>query len=105
MTSKSSGKNNVGIVPLHDRVLIREIRKEDKKTASGIIIPESVKDDHSTRQGVVVAVGKGKTEDGKLVPISVEVGDKVLFGWGEEVSVGEENFFVVKDSDIIATVK
>lgn len=98
-------QKKIAVHPLHDKVLIREIKKGEKKTESGIIIPESVKDDHSTRRGEVVAVGKGKIEDGKLVPVSVEVGDEVIFNWGEEISVGGENYSIVKDSDILAIIK
>lgn len=102
MNTKQKSGN---IQPLHDRVLIREIKKNEKKTESGIIIPESVKDDHSTRRGHVVAIGKGKMEDGVLVPMAVKVGDEVLFGWGEEVSIDGENYSIVKDADILAIIK
>jgi len=105
MKTKDKKEKKIGITPLADRVLIKEIKKEDKTTASGIIIPENVKDDRNTKRGVVVAIGKGKMEDGKIVPMNVEIGDKVLFSWGEELSIDGEEYFVVKDSEIIAIIK
>lgn len=89
------------ITPLHDRVLIKRL-DEVTKTAGGIIIPDTAKEKPS--EGVVEAVGNGfRAEDGKIIPMSVKVGDKVLFGkWsGTEVKVNGETMLIVKESDIL----
>lgn len=93
------------IIPLGDRVLVQEIPKEDKKTASGIIIPESVKSDKAGKRGLIVAVGKGKYEDGKLVPMSVSAGDTVIYGWGDEIIVDGAEYSLVRESEIMAIIK
>ena len=92
------------ITPLHDRVLIKRI-EANTKTAGGIIIPDTAKEKPS--EGLVEAVGNGfRAEDGKIVPMSVKVGDKVLFAkWsGTEVKVDGEERLIVKESDILAVV-
>lgn len=89
------------ITPLHDRVLIKRL-DEVTKTAGGIIIPDTAKEKPS--EGIVEAVGNGfRAEDGKIIPMSVKVGDKVLFGkWsGTEVKVNGETMLIVKESDIL----
>jgi chaperonin GroES len=94
------------IKPLHDRVLIREdTENKEKKTSSGIIIPITVDDDKGSKRGEVVAVGAGRMEDGKLVPISVKAGDEVLFQWGDKIKVGDEEYYIVKESEILAIIK
>ena len=90
--------------PLHDRVLVRRIDAEEK-TKGGIIIPDSAKEKPS--QGEVVAVGPGgRDESGKLIPIDVKVGDRVLFGkWsGTEVKLDGEELLIMKESDIMGVV-
>ena len=90
--------------PLHDRVLVRRIEAEEK-TAGGIIIPDSAKEKPS--QGEVVAVGPGgRDEAGKLIPIDIKTGDKVLFGkWsGTEVKVDGEELLIMKESDILGVI-
>lgn len=92
------------ITPLHDRVLIKRI-EANTKTAGGIIIPDTAKEKPS--EGLVEAVGNGfRAEDGKIVPMSVKVGDKVLFAkWsGTEVKVDGEERLIVKESDILAVI-
>ncbi|GGD18683.1 10 kDa chaperonin [Aquisalinus flavus] len=87
--------------PLHDRVLVRRI-EEDKKTAGGIIIPDTAKE--KPQQGEVVAVGGGaKNENGDITPLDVSAGDKVLFGkWsGSEVKIDGEDLLIMKESDIL----
>ena len=87
--------------PLHDRVLIKRIEK-DEKTASGIIIPDTAKE--KPIEGSVVAVGTGvRSDDGKIVPLDVKVGDVVIFGkWsGTEIKVDGEEYLVMKESDIM----
>ena len=90
--------------PLHDRVLVRRVEAEEK-TAGGIIIPDSAKE--KPAEGEVVAVGAGnKAEDGKVTPLDVKVGDRVLFGkWsGTEVKVDGEDLLIMKESDILGII-
>ena len=87
--------------PLHDRVLVRRVEAEEK-TAGGIIIPDSAKE--KPAEGEVVAVGAGnKAEDGKVTPLDVKAGDKVLFGkWsGTEVKIDGDELLIMKESDIM----
>ena len=87
--------------PLHDRVLI-EVLDGSEKTAGGIIIPDTAQE--NPQEGKVVAVGGGaKTEDGKIIPMDVKVGDKVLFGkWsGTEVKIDGKEYNIMKESDIM----
>ena len=90
--------------PLHDRVLVRRI-EADEKTAGGIIIPDTVKEKPS--QGEVIAVGPGgRDETGKLIPIDIEAGDRVLFGkWsGTEVKIDGEDLLIMKESDLLGVI-
>ena len=94
----------MNIKPLHDRVLIKRI-EADTKTAGGIIIHDTAKEKPS--EGIIEAVGNGfRAEDGKIIPMSVKVGDKVLFAkWsGTEVKVNGEDRLIVKESDILAVI-
>ena len=94
------------IKPLHDRVLIREhAESKEKKTSSGIIIPVTVQEEKNGKRGEVVAVGPGRMEDGKTVPMSVAVGDKVIFQWGDKVGVDGEEYYLVRESEILAVIK
>jgi len=94
------------IRPLQDRVLIKEESdSKEKKTSSGIIIPVTVNEEKNSKKGEVVAVGAGKYEDGKLVPINVEVGDVVLFQWGDKVKVDDEEYYLVRENEILAIIK
>jgi len=86
--------------PLHDRVVVKRIEAEEK-TTGGIIIPDTAKEKPS--QGEVIAVGPGgRDENGKLIPIDIQVGDRVLFGkWsGTEVKIDGEELLIMKESDI-----
>ena len=90
--------------PLHDRVLVRRV-EEDTKTAGGIIIPDTAKE--KPQQGEVIAVGTGiKSEEGKVTPLDVKAGDKILFGkWsGTEVKIGGEDLLIMKESDILGVL-
>ena len=90
--------------PLHDRVLVRRI-EQNEKTAGGIIIPDTVKE--KPMEGEILAVGSGsRNEDGKVVPLDVKAGDRVLFGkWsGTEVKVDGEDLLIMKESDILGVV-
>ena len=90
--------------PLHDRVLVESLESEEK-TAGGIIIPDTAKE--KPQEGKVIAVGPGaKTEDGKIIPMDVKIGDRVLFGkWsGTEVKVNGKEYSIMKESDIMGVV-
>ena len=90
--------------PLHDRVLVRRI-EADERTAGGIIIPDTAKEKPS--QGEIVAVGPGGRDDhGKLIPIDVKPGDRVLFGkWsGTEVKIDGVDYLIMKESDIMGVL-
>jgi len=105
MGTDKSIKHNV--VPLGDRVLVKPTTIEDKTTASGIIIPETI-DKEKPEQGEVVAVGGGRvTDDGKTLPMSVKVGDNVIFSkYGpDEVKIDGEEYFVISESSILAVIK
>ncbi len=90
--------------PLHDRVLVRRIEQEEK-SAGGVIIPDTVKE--KPIEGKVVSVGSGsRDESGKLVPLDVKVGDRILFGkWsGTEVKIDGEDLLIMKESDVMGVV-
>ncbi|MDX3904786.1 MAG: co-chaperone GroES [Pigmentiphaga sp.] len=91
--------------PLHDRVIVKRLDNE-RKTASGIVIPESAAE--KPDQGEVLAVGPGKkTEDGKVLPVDLKVGDKVLFGKyaGQAVKVDGEELLVIREEEILAVIQ
>jgi chaperonin GroES len=91
--------------PLGDRVLVRRI-KEEEKTKGGIIIPDTAKE--KPQEGKVVAVGKGKhSEDGKLIPVEVKAGDKILFGKysGSEVKLEGEEHVILREDDILGIIE
>ncbi|MDQ0302835.1 chaperonin GroES [Ancylobacter polymorphus] len=90
--------------PLHDRIVVKRLDAEEK-TAGGIIIPDSAKEKPS--QGEVLSVGPGaRDEAGKLVPLDVKAGDKVLFGkWsGTEVKIDGQDLLIMKESDVMGIV-
>ena len=90
--------------PLHDRVVVRRVEGEEK-TKGGIIIPDTAKE--KPQEGEIVAVGPGaRDEDGKLIPLDVKAGDRVLFGkWsGTEVKIDGEDLLIMKESDIMGIV-
>ena len=91
--------------PLHDRVVVRRIEGEEK-TKGGIIIPDTAKE--KPMEGEIIAVGPGaRGEDGKLHPLDVKKGDRVLFGkWsGTEVKIGSEELLIMKESDIMGIIQ
>jgi len=103
---KKSKTHSTEITPLGDRVLIKEdTSNKESKTASGIIIPITVSNDKGSKSGTVVSVGPGRYEDGKNIPVSVKVGDSVLFQWGDKIKVGGEEYYIVKESEVIAIIK
>jgi len=93
------------IRPLHDRVIVRRL-EEERKSAGGIVIPDTAKE--KPIQGEVIAVGTGKIlDDGKVRPLDVKVGDKILFGKysGTEVKIGDEELLVMREEDIMGVVE
>ena len=91
--------------PLHDRVVVRRIESEEK-TAGGIIIPDTAKE--KPQEGEVIAVGPGaRDEAGKLIPLDVKVGDRILFGkWsGTEVKIDGEELLIMKESDVMGVIE
>lgn len=92
------------IQPLADRVVVKPLEQESK-TKSGIIIPDTAKE--KSQKGKIVAVGKGKFKDGKLVPLSVKVGDVVLYKeyGGDEFKLDGEEVVVLKEEDILAIIE
>ena len=90
--------------PLHDRVLVRRV-ESDQKTAGGIIIPDTAQE--KPMEGEVLEVGSGaRDEVGKLIPLDVKKGDKILFGkWsGTEVKMNGEDYLIMKESDIMGII-
>ncbi|MGE4133186.1 MAG: co-chaperone GroES [Bdellovibrionales bacterium] len=91
----------MGVRPLHDRVLVRRM-PEEEKTAGGIIIPDTAKE--KPQRGEIVATGKGRiTEEGKVTPLDVKVGDKILFGKyaGTELKLNGGEYLMMKEEDIL----
>lgn len=93
------------IRPLHDRIIVERL-EEETKTAGGLIIPDTAKE--KPQQGKVIAVGKGKkTEDGKILPLDVKVGDKILFGKyaGTEIKVDGREYLMMREEDVLGVVE
>jgi len=91
--------------PLGDRVLVKPLEVEEKKKG-GIIIPDTAKE--KPQEGKVIAVGKGKiTEEGKMLPLDVKVGDRILFGKysGNEIKIDDEDYLIVKEEDILGIIE
>jgi len=91
--------------PLNDRVIVKRLDNE-RKTASGIVIPDSAAE--KPDQGEILSVGPGKkTEDGKLLPIDLKIGDRVLFGKyaGQSVKVDGEELLVIREDEILAVIQ
>ena len=91
--------------PLHDRVVVRRIESEEK-TSGGIIIPDTARE--KPQEGEIVAVGPGgRDETGKLTPLDVKAGDRVLFGkWsGTEVKIDGEDYLIMKESDVMGIIE
>lgn len=94
----------MGFRPLHDRVLVRRV-EQTEKTAGGIIIPDTAKE--KPMQGEVVAAGPGaRDENGKVTPLDVKVGDKVLYGkWsGTEVKIDGQDYLIMRESDLLGVL-
>ena len=93
------------IRPLQDRVIVKRL-EEEEKTKGGIIIPDTAKE--KPQEGKVIAVGKGKmNEDGKLIPLDVKVGDRILFGKysGSEIKIDGEEHLIMREEDILGVIE
>ena len=99
MATKTATK----VTPLADRVVIKAL-EEAEQMRGGLFIPDTAKE--KPQQGEVVAVGPGRYEDGKLVPMTVKVGDKVLYGKysGTEVTIDTEPVLILRESDVLAVI-
>ena len=91
------------LIPLADKLVLRPIIQEEV-LASGIVIPDTAKE--KPQQGEIIAVGPGKFEDGKRVPMEVKVGDKVLYGKysGTEVTIDNQQYLILRESDVLAII-
>ncbi len=93
----------VQVTPLHDRVLVR--RLEEKESAKGgIIIPDTAKE--KPQEGEVMAVGAGKIEDGKRIPLDVKTGDRILIGkyTGTDITIDDQEYLILREEEILAKV-
>jgi chaperonin GroES len=98
-------KSEVSVRPLHDRILVRRTAEEEK-TAGGLFIPDTAKE--KPQRGEIVATGKGRiTEEGKVLPLEVKAGDKVLFGKysGTELKIDGQEYLMMKEDDILGIVQ
>lgn len=97
-------KTEIGVRPLHDRILVRRMAEEEK-TAGGLFIPDTAKE--KPQKGEIIATGKGRlTEDGKTLPLEVKAGDRVLFGKysGTELKIGGEEFLMMREEDVLGII-
>lgn len=105
-SAASKGTSSVPLQPLGDRIVVKPLSLDEMgtKTASGIIIPDTAQE--KATEGTVVAVGPGKYDDGALVPMTVSVGDRVMFSkYGhEEVKVGGTEYYIVSESNVLAII-
>jgi len=102
-TATSVNATSVHASPLADRVVLRSL-EENGQTKGGLYIPDTAKE--KPQQGEIVAVGAGRYEDGKLVPMSLKVGDKVLYGRynGTEVTLDGQLYLILRESDVLAVI-
>lgn len=94
-------KSEIGVRPLHDRILVRRMAEEEK-TSGGLFIPDTAKE--KPQRGEVVATGKGRvTEDGKILPLEVKAGDRVLFGKyaGTELKLEGQEYIMMREEDVL----
>jgi chaperonin GroES len=93
------------IRPLHDRIVVKRLDEQDEKTAGGLIIPDTAKE--KPQQGEVVAVGNGKrTEDGKVLPMDVKVGDRILFGKysGSDIKLSGVEYLIMREDEVLGVL-
>ncbi len=95
----------MNIRPLHDRIIVKRLDEQESKSAGGLIIPDSAKE--KPQKGEVVAVGKGKREDGKLVPPDVAVGDLILFGKysGSDIKEDGVEYLIMREDEILGVIE
>lgn len=96
---------STNVRPLHDRILIKRI-EEQETVRGGIIIPDTAKE--KPQEGEVIAVGNGKkTEDGKVLPLDVKVGDRILFGKysGTDIKIAEEEYLILREDEVLAVLE
>ncbi len=92
--------------PLYDRLVVKRIEEAEEKTPGGIVIPDSAKE--KPQQGEVIAVGQGKRlDDGKLVPLEVKKGDRILFGKysGNEIKMNGEEYLILREDEVLAILE
>lgn len=95
----------VSVRPLYDRILVRRI-EEKESVKGGIIIPDTAKE--KPQEGEVIAVGNGrKTEDGKVIPLDVKVGDRILFGKysGTDIRIDDEEFLILREEEVLGVIE
>lgn len=96
----------MNIRPLYDRIVVKRIEAQDEKTASGLIIPDSAKE--KPQEGEVMAVGKGKRlEDGKVVSLDVQVGDRILFGKysGSDIKLDGQEYMIMREDEVLGIIE
>jgi chaperonin GroES len=94
------------IRPLADRLIVKRVDEQEQKSAGGIIIPDTAKE--KPQEGKVVAVGRGKlNDDGKLIPLDVKAGDRILFGKysGSEIKIDGEEHLILREEDVLGVVE
>ena len=94
------------IRPLYDRIVVKRLEAGDEKTASGLIIPDSAKE--KPQEGEVVAVGQGKrNDDGKLIPLDVKAGDRILFGKysGSDIKVDGNEYMIMREDEVLGVIE
>ena len=94
------------IRPLADRLIVKRLEQQEQKSVGGIIIPDTAKE--KPQEGKVVAVGKGKVnEDGKVIPLDVKAGDRILFGKysGSEIKIDGEEHLILREEDVLGIVE
>ncbi len=106
--TEKGGSGRVALRPLGDRIVVRPLTEIETGTRSafGIIIPDTATKE-KPEQGIVIAVGPGKYDDGEIIPVAVSVGDRVLFSkYGyDEVTIGGEDYFIVSEGGVLAVIK
>jgi chaperonin GroES len=96
----------MNIRPLYDRIVVKRLETGDEKTASGLIIPDSAKE--KPQEGEVVAVGQGKRNDeGKLIPLDVKAGDRILFGKysGSDIKVDGNEYMIMREDEVLGVIE
>lgn len=91
------------VKPLHDRIIVKRV-EEEEKTAGGIIIPDTAKE--KPQEGKVIAVGSGKREDGKVIPLDVKAGDRILFSKysGTEIQLDGDEHLIMREDDVLGII-